>query len=71
MISKPKEYIDILLNDLVKHVQMATRNYFEERFRGEFHANDSHNRLEESMKRVDEIKSEIFYVISLVGKEND
>jgi len=69
MISKPKEYIDLLLNDMVKTVQIATKNFFDETYHNRCSLLDAHERLDKAMKKIDELKEEIFFVISLV-KEN-
>jgi len=71
MISKPKEYIDILLQDLVKTIQIATRNYFDERYGNLCSMADSENRFDKAMEKVDSIKSEIFYVIGLAGDKDE
>ena len=68
MINLQKAYINILLQDLVKTVQIATKHYFDERYMGKCSMIDSENKLNEAMKKVDAIKDEIFYVISLVEK---
>ncbi len=64
MISKPKEYIDILLHDLVKTIQIATKNFFDETYHNRCALVDAHDRLTKSMDKVDLIKEEIFYIIS-------
>lgn len=69
MITKPKEYIDILLKDMVKTVEMAVRNHMHETYRGMCSPVDSSERLRKSLERVDEVKREIFYVLKIAARD--
>lgn len=70
MISKPKEYIDMLLKDLVQEVQLAVKNYYEETFYRKCPMPESSDRLREALKKTDEVKKEIFYVLKIAAKDS-
>ncbi len=67
-LSKPKEYIDILLKDLIKTLEMAVKNYYEERYNNMCSSAVSSDKLQRAMDKVDEIKKEIFYVMKIAVK---
>ena len=69
MITKPKEYIDILLKDLVKTVEMAVSDYTKERFVGACSPVESSDKLRKAMAKVDEVKREIFYILKIAARD--
>lgn len=69
MISKPKEYISMLLNDMIKSVEIAVKNYYEETFYQKYPLPESSDRLRKALDRVDEVKKEIFYVLKIAAKD--
>lgn len=69
MITKPKEYIDILLKDMVKTVEIAVKNYVTETYHNMCSPSESSEKLRKSMERVDEVKREIFYVLKIAARD--
>lgn len=69
MLTKPKEYIDILLKDMVKTIEMAVKNYVTESYQGMCSPGESSEKLRKSMAHVDEVKREIFYVLKIAARD--
>lgn len=69
MISKPKEYIDLLLTDMVKAVQNATLKYVQDTYRGNRPIYECQAELNLELEKIDKTKQEIKYVISLIEQD--
>lgn len=69
MISKPKEYIDLLLTDMVKNVQQATIEYVRNTYQGNVPIYKCKEDLDKRLEIIDKTKQEIKYIISMVEQE--
>lgn len=69
-ISKPKEYIDILLQDIINITKHATNNMVHENFTVMCPFSDSTERFNKQMEKVDVLKEEILLIIENLTNEN-
>lgn len=70
VLSKPKEYVSILVNEMTLIIQYALTNYYEETFHNLCTASERNSRLDLEMNKVDKLRNEIFLICeNLQNKE--
>jgi hypothetical protein len=62
MLSKPKEYISLLIEEMKKIMHHAFINYYEETFRGMCPLHVSKEKLDAEMNKVDKLRDEIIFI---------
>ena len=70
-ISRPKEYIDILLKEIIEITKHATNNMVHENFKGICPFHESSERFENKMEKVEELKKEILTICENLTKQNE
>lgn len=71
IISRPKEYIEILLKEIIELTKQATNNMVHENFKGICSFQDSRERFDYKIEQVEELKKEILMLCENLTKQNE
>ena len=71
VISKPKEYISILVSEMKMIIQTAVTNYYEETFHNRCALHESKSKLNLEMERVDKLRDEIILICENLQNKGD
>lgn len=71
ILSRPKEYIEVLLKEIIDITKNATNNMVHENFKGMCPFHESRDRFDSHMKKVEEIKKEILAICENLTKQNE
>jgi septin family protein len=61
-LSRPSEYVNILIQDMLKGVQIATEKLYYERYHNVCSLHESQERYNACFERIEEIKKEIISI---------
>jgi hypothetical protein len=71
VLSKPKEYVSILIAEIKLIIQGALINYYEETFHAKCTLHESRSRLDLEMEKVDKLRDEIIHICENLQNKGD